>query len=229
MSLATDLGTGLPLEHGLRTCLLATRLADAAQCEDGVRDAAWTVALLHSIGCTSDAHEAAALYGDDVAVRAAYALVDPGKPAELRRLPARDAGAGRAGPARAAAFAGRAGGGPAAPAGSFAQHCEVAERLAGRLGVGDARAARALVLLRALGRQGLPARRARRRDPAARRASLHVARDADALCAPPARTPPWPRWRDASRRRLRPGRSPLLCADGGRLAPRLARRRCGTR
>ena len=124
MSLATDLGTGLPLEHGLRTCLLTTRLADAAQCEDGVRDAAWTVALLHSIGCTSDAHEAAVLYGDDVAVRAAYALIDPSKPAELLGFLRSNAGAGRAAPARAAAFLAALAAGPRRPRAAFAQHCE---------------------------------------------------------------------------------------------------------
>ena len=57
LSLATDLGTDQPLEHGLRTSVLCSRLATAAGRDDGD---AYHLGLLHSIGCTSDAHEAAA-------------------------------------------------------------------------------------------------------------------------------------------------------------------------
>jgi HD-GYP domain-containing protein (c-di-GMP phosphodiesterase class II) len=216
MSLATDLGTGLPLEHGLRTCLLTTRLADAAQCEDGVRDAAWTVALLHSIGCTSDAHEAAVLYGDDVAVRAAYALIDPSKPAELLGFLRSNAGAGRAAPARAAAFLAALGAGPRRPRAAFAQHCEVAERLAGRLGVGDDAAHALGFVFERWDGKGFPAGARGEAIPLAARL-LHVARDADALCAHAGEDAAVAAVGERAGGAYDPDLAALLCADGGRL------------
>src|SRR5881409_983435 len=76
LSLATDLGTGQPLEHALRSAVLAVRLGELAGAS--ARDLADTyyVALLHASGCTSNGHEATALYGDDIAHRAAFYLVD---------------------------------------------------------------------------------------------------------------------------------------------------------
>src|SRR5919201_3595230 len=83
LSLATDLGTDQPLEHGLRTCALCVRLADAAGCDDEERTDAYYLGLLHSIGCTSDAHETAAAYGDDLRMRSHFAEIDPARPQEL--------------------------------------------------------------------------------------------------------------------------------------------------
>src|ERR1700759_4474113 len=76
LSLATDLGTGQPLEHALRTAVLAVRLGEqaGASAEDLV--ATYYVALLHASGCTSNGHEAAQLYGDDIEHRAAFFLID---------------------------------------------------------------------------------------------------------------------------------------------------------
>src|SRR5688500_11909003 len=57
VSLATDLGTGQPLGHALRTCTIATALAQAMGCG---REEVRTVrqfALLRFLGCTSDAAE----------------------------------------------------------------------------------------------------------------------------------------------------------------------------
>ena len=59
LSLATDLGTDQPLEHGLRTAVLCARLAAAAGGGDDLQADAYHLGLVHSIGCTSDAHEAA--------------------------------------------------------------------------------------------------------------------------------------------------------------------------
>src|SRR3954454_14142568 len=91
LSLATDLGSGQPLEHGLRVCAAALALAEAAEvdCED-----VYCAALLHAVGCTSDAFEAAVLYGDDIAVRAGYATVDGGRPLEVVGFLPPHAGAG---------------------------------------------------------------------------------------------------------------------------------------
>src|ERR671931_589913 len=86
LSLATDLGSGLPLEHALHTCLIAVRLAEAAETTRAERDATYHTALLHAVGCTSNAHETAALFGDDVKARAAWATIDPGRRADVLRF-----------------------------------------------------------------------------------------------------------------------------------------------
>src|SRR5438067_13809197 len=78
LSLATDLGTGQPLEHALRTAALAVRLGELAGASGEELADAYYVALLHSAGCTWDGHEAAFLYGDDISPRAGFALVDSG-------------------------------------------------------------------------------------------------------------------------------------------------------
>src|SRR4029453_8742336 len=41
------------------------------------------VAPLHASGCTSNGHEATQLYGDDIALRAAFYLIDATNPAEV--------------------------------------------------------------------------------------------------------------------------------------------------
>src|SRR3954464_12149749 len=83
LSLATDLGTGQPLEHALRTAALAVRLGELAGASAEDLADTYYVALLHSSGCTSDGHEAGQLYGDDIVPRAAFALVDAGDPAAV--------------------------------------------------------------------------------------------------------------------------------------------------
>src|ERR671936_2863573 len=83
LSLATDLGTGQPLEHALRTAVLAVRLGEAAGVSETERRDAFYASLLHSSGCTSDAHELAMVFGDDIAPRAAFARVDAGRPSEV--------------------------------------------------------------------------------------------------------------------------------------------------
>ena len=136
LSLATDLGTGQPMEHALRTCVLATRLGELAGIGRAERQVAFEVALLHSLGCTADAHEAAGLYGDDIGVRAAFATVDAARPGQVLGFLGRNAGAGSPPLRRARLLAGAVLEGPARPRRAFAAHCEVAARLAARLGLG---------------------------------------------------------------------------------------------
>jgi HD-GYP domain-containing protein (c-di-GMP phosphodiesterase class II) len=138
LSLATDLGTDQPLEHALRTALLAVRLGEAAGVDpEELRDA-WLLGVLHAIGCTADAPEAAAVYGDDRRARSAWSTVDGGRPGEVVRFLWERTGEGRAPGAHARAFAAAVAAGPRAPRRAFTAHCEVADRLAGRLGLGDA-------------------------------------------------------------------------------------------
>jgi hypothetical protein len=83
LSLATDLGTGQPAEHGLRTCLSATELATLAGLEGEELEDAFYLGLLHSIGCTADAPVTARAFGDNVAHKAAFTLIDPGRSVEI--------------------------------------------------------------------------------------------------------------------------------------------------
>jgi hypothetical protein len=136
VSLATDLGTGQPLEHTLRTAILAVRLGELAGVPAPELSDAYYVALLHSFGCTSDGPEATELYGDDIAPRAAFALVDSGNPEEVGAFLAAWVGAGRPAEVRDAMVAkALANALPLAQA-TFALHCEVAQRFAGWLGFG---------------------------------------------------------------------------------------------
>ena len=156
LSLATDLGTGQPLEHALRTAVLAVRLGEL--CGASAQELADTyyVALLHASGCTSNGHEALQVYDDDIAHRAAFFLIDTTNPAEVLAFYRANIGAGRPPEVREALVqAALADAGPRARE-SFATMCEVAQRFAGWLDLGpNIRAALEYVFARWDGR-GFP-------------------------------------------------------------------------
>jgi hypothetical protein len=94
LSLATDLGVGEPLEHGLRTTVIAVRLAEALGLETEDRRAAYYVSLLRYAGCTAESNLDAALFGNEIAVRGAMAPALFGSRAELFLAIARTTHAG---------------------------------------------------------------------------------------------------------------------------------------
>jgi len=69
LSLGIDLGFGQPMEHVLRQCLIALRLADQVGLTGPERASAYYTALLVNVGCHSDAHEQAKWFGDDIALK----------------------------------------------------------------------------------------------------------------------------------------------------------------
>ncbi len=141
LSLATDLGMGQPLQHALRTCLIATRLAEAAGLAPADRPVVYYTGLLRYLGCTADARLMSAFAGDEIAAREAFATVDPGSVRDQLGWMVRHAGAGERLPRRAAMLARGLSQGPRE---IYATSCEVARRLAERLGLpGDVQ--RALV------------------------------------------------------------------------------------
>jgi HD-GYP domain-containing protein (c-di-GMP phosphodiesterase class II) len=71
LSLGVDLGFGQPMEHVLRQCLIALRLAERSGLDDGERAVVYYTALLVNVGCHSDAHEQAKWFGDDIALKGA--------------------------------------------------------------------------------------------------------------------------------------------------------------
>ena len=90
LSLGIDLGFGQPMEHVLRQCLIALRLAERVGLDDQARAGVYYTALLVNVGCHSDAHEQAKWFGDDIALKAdkyAYAQRSvQGAAATMRRL-----------------------------------------------------------------------------------------------------------------------------------------------
>ena len=135
LSLATDLGLGMPQEHVLRQCRIALALADRVGVDDAERAAVYYTAMLAWVGCTADSHELAAQFGDEIEFRAAAHEVD------LAGLPMMGfllAGSGPA--ARRCGGRGwrrswwRRRGRSAAEA--MTAHCMVASQIARRLGLG---------------------------------------------------------------------------------------------
>ncbi|HEY3946028.1 MAG TPA: HD domain-containing phosphohydrolase [Solirubrobacteraceae bacterium] len=69
LSLGIDLGFSQPMEHVLRQCLIALRVAERAGLDERARSAVYYTALLINVGCHSDAHEQAKWFGDDIALK----------------------------------------------------------------------------------------------------------------------------------------------------------------
>jgi HD-GYP domain-containing protein (c-di-GMP phosphodiesterase class II) len=75
-SLATDLGLGQPLEHVLRSWLIAGRMADNLDLGEDARAALFYVMTLAWAGCVADTPEVASWFGDDIAFRRDSYAVD---------------------------------------------------------------------------------------------------------------------------------------------------------
>jgi HD-GYP domain-containing protein (c-di-GMP phosphodiesterase class II) len=178
LSLATDLGTGQPLEHALRTCLLSLELSRRSGVGAERLADVYYVALLRFVGCTADAAQTAAdVGGDDLVFFAGMAPALMGSPAEQLRAMVRSTAAGLPLLRRTGRIVGML----ADPGGaerSLAAHCEAAQMLSSRLGVGAG-------VTEALGRayerwdgKGLPAGIGGEEVPAPARVVV-VARDAE--------------------------------------------------
>ena len=136
LSLATDLGTGQPMEHALRATVLAVHLGDALGLSEAELSDTYYASLLAMVGCTSDSHEFADLVGgDEIAASGWFDRVDMGKPVQVMGTFLRNVGAGQA-PLRRAGMVAHAVSRMPAMMASARSHCEVAERIAGRVGFG---------------------------------------------------------------------------------------------
>jgi HD-GYP domain-containing protein (c-di-GMP phosphodiesterase class II) len=137
LSLASDLGTGQPVEHGLRTCWLSLAVADALGLDQATRSCVYYVALLRFVGCTSDASETAALAGgDDVAFNGRMAPMLAARSGEGMRFFVRHLAEDLPLHRRVGRVA-RAVADPGMERRSLSGHCEVASRLGARLGLAD--------------------------------------------------------------------------------------------
>ncbi len=139
LSLATDLGTGQPMEHALRTCLLATRAGRELGLDPATSSTIYYLALLRFVGCTADAHEQAiAAGGDEIAYWGGLAPVLMGSTPEFLRFMVRHFAEDRPPLERARLLAAELARGKRHGAHVMAVHCEVAMMLASRVGLGDA-------------------------------------------------------------------------------------------
>jgi response regulator RpfG family c-di-GMP phosphodiesterase len=143
LAFATDLARGQPMEHELRTCLLAVRLGELIGLDEGQLSDAYYVALLRWIGCTGHAHELAAWFNDEIAAHARAATFDFGRPLDVLADIVRFAGAGSPPIRRTRTVVATLASGQKGLEEFFRSGCEVAQTLAQRLGF-NAKVRRAL-------------------------------------------------------------------------------------
>ncbi len=134
LSLATDLAMAQPLEHGLRTAVLAVRLAQAMGLPEDDQVTVFYVGLLHFAGCTAESEIDARFFGDEMAARPQMMAVAFGSRPDLLSTAMQVVHPGRARLARAAVMARSAFGGVAEFRKWAASHCDVARVLGVRMG-----------------------------------------------------------------------------------------------
>lgn len=136
LSLAIDLGLGQPMEHMLRSSLIASRLAERVGVPEADRAAVYYGTLVGWIGCHADSHELAALVGDDIAFRAdTYGIEMVGWP--MLRLILRHAGEDRGTWARGLNAVTVGWTARSRVTRLITSHCTSAQALAARAGLGD--------------------------------------------------------------------------------------------
>lgn len=137
LSIAADLGFGLPPESAMRSCVVGTALARRMDVpETEVADTFYAALLLH-VGCTTFAHETSAAFGDERSLLAAIARANVADPRDLatKVLPEATRGLGPVATARMAGYFFLRGQ-------SFGRRfdtgsCEAASTTARRIGLGD--------------------------------------------------------------------------------------------
>ena len=139
LSLGTDLGLGQPMEHMIRACLIALRLAEILELSDSERSVVYYAGLLAWVGCHTDAYEQAKWLGDDLTLKCdahyAYDLGRPGPAAAF--LLKHIGGAGRPLLVRGRVGMGFLGEGRRALEALATNHYLATDELAGGLGLGD--------------------------------------------------------------------------------------------
>lgn len=83
LSLAADLAMGQPMGFGLRSCVLGMSLAEALGYGAEAKAEVYYHALLRYAGCTAQTDTLTALFGDEIALRQDFALIDPARSLEL--------------------------------------------------------------------------------------------------------------------------------------------------
>lgn len=137
LSLGVDLGMGQPMEHVLRQCLIALRLAECAGLDESEQVVVYYTSMLAWVGCHVDAYEQAKWFGDDLALKADFRKVDFSGPTAETLFTLRHLGAGGSALGRAGVGIDFArGGGVRAAAEMISNHWRASDDLADRLGFG---------------------------------------------------------------------------------------------
>ena len=138
LAYATDLATGHSRDFALRSCVLGMRFADVAGLDQDTRRRIYHQALLRFIGCNADTHLLAAHWGDEITLRRELHHIDMGNRAEFVELLVRalkrkfaDAPPGELEEAVKRGLAE----GPQVNIPILSGHCEVAQRIAERIGL----------------------------------------------------------------------------------------------
>jgi HD-GYP domain-containing protein (c-di-GMP phosphodiesterase class II) len=137
LSLATDLAMGQPLEHGLRTAVLAVRTAQGLGLPPDEQVTVFYTGVLHFAGCTAESEIDAGFFGDELAARPRMMAAYLGSRRELVGTAMRVVQPGSAPLTRAAVMARSALGGAAEFRKWAATHCDVARLLGARMGFSE--------------------------------------------------------------------------------------------
>src|SRR6266581_8604363 len=138
LAYATDLATGHSRDFALRSCVLAMRFAEVLGLDENMRRKVYHQALLRYIGCNADTHLLAAAWGDEITLRRELHHIDMGNRAEfvevfVRAITRKFAGAS---PEELAKAVERGlAQGPQVNVPILSGHCEVAQRIAERIGL----------------------------------------------------------------------------------------------
>jgi hypothetical protein len=138
LSTATDLGTGQPIERGIRTCLAGIKLAQLLGLDAQVASDIYYTIALSALGCTADSRAAADMLGDEVDIGPAFAPIVHAPVLEALPVVARTVAAGRPLAQRPWAVARFLASNQRHRPALVAAHCEVAQQLARRLQLGPA-------------------------------------------------------------------------------------------
>ncbi len=136
LSLGADLGMNQPMEHVLRQSLIALRLGELLGFDEAARAGLYHSSLIVWVGCHIDAYEQAKWFGDDLALKGDFRVIDATGAAPLKYL-AGHLGAGRPLLARARMGVRFVAGGHRDVDGMLANHWYAADTLARRLGLGQ--------------------------------------------------------------------------------------------
>ena len=140
LSLATDLGMGQPMEYALCVCVLSVRLGEAFGLSENELREVYYLALLRHIGCNAETYRMADLFGNELALRADFATVDSRHTSQVVGLVLhhiRQANEGTSPLNLARVIAQGLLAAPHLMKEEYTGFCEVAQRLAERLGFGE--------------------------------------------------------------------------------------------
>jgi HD domain len=137
LSVASDLGFGLPPETAMRSCLLATGLARKLDLSEDEVGNTFYASLLFHVGCPAYSHETAALFGNELTILGAVAKTNVADPGDFATTLIPEATRGLA-PGSRDELAGRiVRHGPTFGRLFEIASCEVASAVARRVGLGD--------------------------------------------------------------------------------------------